>query len=93
MTGDINYDVDVYDGKTIVGIREESGYGKCFLCIKRFIGMFEIGFFGSDLAQKNSYWRTEIYEYGINANCKINKQLIVNTSQQIGGAFNFMCLL
>ena len=45
MTGDINHDVDVYDGKTIVRIREESEYGKCFLCTKRFIGRFGIGFY------------------------------------------------
>ena len=76
-----------------MGIREESDYGKCFLCIKRFIGMFERGFYGSELAKKNRYWRTEIYGYGINANCKINKLVIVNSSQDIGGAFHFMCLL
>ena len=26
-----------------------------------------------NLAKKNIYWPTEIYGYGINANCKINK--------------------
>ena len=56
-----------------MGIREESDYGKCFLCIKRFIGMFERGFNGSELLNKNRYWATEMYEYGINANCKMNK--------------------
>ena len=55
MTGDINYDVDVQDGKTIVGIREECDYGNFFLCIKRFIVMFERGFHGSELTKKNIY--------------------------------------
>ena len=59
MTVYINHDVDVWDGKTIVGIREESYYEKCFLCIKRFIGMFERGLYGSELAKKNKYWPTE----------------------------------
>ena len=43
MTGDINHDVDVQYGETIEGIREEIDYGKCFLCIKNCIGMFERG--------------------------------------------------
>ena len=73
MTGDINHDVDVKDGETIVGIREETDYGACFIFIKRFVGMFEKGFYGSELAKKNRYCPEEIYGYGINANCKINK--------------------
>ena len=55
--------------------------------------MFEIGFYGSDLAKNIRYWPTEIYGYGINANCKINKYVIMNTSQNIRGSFDFMCLL
>ena len=35
--------------------------------------MFERGFYGSELAKKNRYWPTQIYVYGINANCKIDK--------------------
>ena len=56
MTGDIKHDVDVQDGETIVGIREESDYGRCFLCIKKFIGMFERGIYGNELTKKNRYW-------------------------------------
>ena len=93
MTGYINHDVDVQDDKTIVWIREESDYGKCFLCIKSFIVMFERGFHGSELAKKNIYWPTEIYGYGINANCKINKQVIMNTSKQIEGASNYNIIM
>ena len=93
MTGYINHDVYVQVGETIVGIREETDYGACFICIKRFVGMFQRGFYVSELAKKNRYWPTEIYGYGINANCKINKQVIMNTYQDIEGAFNFMCLL
>ena len=93
MTGDINHNVDVQGGTTIVGIMEESDYGKCFLYIKSFIVMFERNLYGNELSKKNGYWRTEIYGYGINTNFKINKQVIMNTSQEIGGAFNFMCLL
>ena len=73
MTGDINHDIDVQDGKTIVVIREENYYGQCFLCIKRFIGMIERGFYGNELAKKNRYCPTEIYGYVINANCKVDK--------------------
>ena len=35
----------------------------------------------------------KLYGYGINANCKMNKYVIMNTSQDIRGAFNFMRLL
>ena len=67
--------------------------GSFFLCIKRFIGMFERGFYRSELAKNNRYLPTEIYGYVINSNCKIKKQVIMNTSQEIGGGFNLMCLL
>ena len=73
ITGDINHDVYVYAGKTIVGIREENYYRNFFLCLKMFIGMFVRGFYGSELVKNNRYWPTDIYGYGINANCKINK--------------------
>ena len=63
MTGDISHDVDVQDGETIVGIRKESDYGKYFICMKRFIGMFDRGFYGSELGKKNRYRPTEIYRY------------------------------
>ena len=53
-----------------MGIREESDYGKCFLCIKIFIGIFERELYISELGKKNRYWITEIYGYGINANLK-----------------------
>ena len=53
--------------------------------------MFERGFYGIELSKKNIYWPTEIYGYGINANCK--KKVIMNTSQEIVGEFNFMQLL
>ena len=56
-----------------MGIREEINYEKCFLCIKMFIGMFDRGLYGSELAKKNRYWPTVIYGYGINDNCRINK--------------------
>ena len=55
--------------------------------------MFEKGLYGSELAKNNIYWPTEIYGYGINDNFTINKKVIMNTSQEIGGAFYFMCLL
>ena len=35
--------------------------------------MFERGLYGSELSKKNRYWTTEIYGYGIIADCKINK--------------------
>ena len=93
MTGYINHDVYVQVGETIVGIREESYYGESFLCINDFIGMFQRELYGSEFVKKNRYWPTKIYGYGINANCIINKQVIMNTYQDIEGAFNFMCLL
>ena len=55
--------------------------------------MFDRGFYGSKLANKNRYWPTEICGYGINANCKINKYVIMNISQEVVGAFNLLCLL
>ena len=55
--------------------------------------MFEKGVYGIELARKNRYCPTEVYGYGINTNCKINEYVIMNTSQEIGGTFNFMCLL
>ena len=55
MTGDINHDVDVSDGETIVGIKEESDYGEYFLCIKRFIRTLEKDFYVGELAKKNIY--------------------------------------
>ena len=93
MIGDINHDVDVQDVETIVGIREESDYRKCFIYIIRFIGMFERECYGSEQDKKDINWQTEIYEYETNDNCKINTQVIMNTSQDIGGVFNSMCLL
>ena len=56
-----------------MGIREEIYDGKCFICIKRFIGMFEREFYGSEFAKDNIYRPTEINGYGINDSCKMNK--------------------
>ena len=58
-----------------------------------FIGMFDRGLYGSELAKKNRYCPTNIYGCGINANCKSNKYLIMNNPQDIGGAFSFKYLL
>ena len=37
------------------------------------LGMFERGFYGSELANKKRYWPTKMYGYGINANYKIHE--------------------